>query len=382
MLDSPSVSDEQLRALIINSLEHQGFTLQGNQILPPSDLDKEKLRQLHQLSVQHRVEKFRKNLQRYEPRLLQRIANGSEVVPERIRPRLVEVQAGSEDELLFRYAGLHWSIPVSSGYGRRLRFLVVDEQNNKLIGIIALGDPVFALKGRDAWIGWTRQMRSERLHHVLDAFVLGAVPPYSFLLCGKLVAMLVASDEVRDAFQRKYGQRQSVILQRPIDGQLALVTTTSALGRSSLYNRLRYAERPLYYRAGFTQGSGEFQFSNGTYQALSDFAVEHTRPTAKHERWGTGFRNRREIIRKCLVQVGLSTDWLYHGIQREIFVVPLAYNTRQFLQGEDPTLVPFTQPASDLFAWFRKRWLIPRSQQDFRYQAFERSSYQLWPEKQ
>jgi hypothetical protein len=256
MLDSLSLSDEQLKELVIISLEHQGFTIQGSQILPPANLDKEKLRQLHQLAVQHRIEKFKKNLHRYEPLLLQRIADGSEVKPENISPRLVEVQADSEDELLFRYAGLHWSIPVSSGYGRRLRFLVVDEQNNKLMGILALGDPVFALKGRDEWIGWTRQMRSERLHHVLDAFVLGAVPPYSFLLCGKLIAMLAASDEVRGVFQRKYGQSQSVILQRPIDGQLALVTTTSALGRSSIYNRLRYDERPLYYRVGFTQGSG------------------------------------------------------------------------------------------------------------------------------
>ena len=40
-----------------------------------------------------------------------------------------------------------------------------------------------------------------RLRNVMDAFVLGAVPPYRELLCGKLVAMLAASDEVRDAFR-------------------------------------------------------------------------------------------------------------------------------------------------------------------------------------
>ncbi len=378
MLDRTALSDEQLKVLIINSLEHQGFIIQGNQILPPPDLDKEKLRQLHQLAVQHRIEKFKKNLQRYEPLLLQRIANGSEVIPEQISPRLIEVQPNSEDELLFRYAGLHWSIPVSSGYGRRLRFLVVDEQNDKLIGIFALGDPVFALKGRDEWIGWTSQARRENLHHVMDAFVLGAVPPYSFLLCGKLIATLVASDEVREAFERKYGQKQSIILQRQIQSRLSLVTTTSALGRSSIYNRLRYADRLLYQPAGFTQGFGEFHFSNGTYQALSDFAEQNCEPTAKQKLWGTGFRNRREIVRKCLVKVGVSTDWLNHGIRREIFMVPLAHNARQFLQGKDTILLPFNQPASELFAWFQERWLLPRAKHDFRYKAFTRSSYQLW----
>jgi len=68
------------------------------------------------------------------------------------------------------------------------------------------------------------------LHHALDAFVLGSVPPYSSLLCGKLIALLVASDEVREAFRRKYGGRSSVITERTLDGSLALITTTSATG--------------------------------------------------------------------------------------------------------------------------------------------------------
>ncbi|MGH8472133.1 MAG: Druantia anti-phage system protein DruA, partial [Gammaproteobacteria bacterium] len=34
----------------------------------------------------------------------------SEVVPEQISPRVVEVEAGTQNELLFRYARLHWSI--------------------------------------------------------------------------------------------------------------------------------------------------------------------------------------------------------------------------------------------------------------------------------
>ena len=46
---------------------------------------------------------------------------------------------------VFRYASLHWSVPVSQGYGRRTRFLVIDEQNEKLIGIFALGAVTVAL---------------------------------------------------------------------------------------------------------------------------------------------------------------------------------------------------------------------------------------------
>jgi Domain of unknown function (DUF4338) len=69
---------------------------------------------------------------------------------------------------------------------------------------------------------------------------VGAVPPYASLLCGKLVAMPATSSEVQHAFERKYRGQQSRISRHLFDGRLALLTTTSALGRSSLYNRLTF----------------------------------------------------------------------------------------------------------------------------------------------
>lgn len=376
------MNPEDLRKLIVKSLEEQGFVVQGNKILPPSNLTKDRLRELHSLAVRHRIEKAKKGLWRHEPRLLKRLAAGSEVVPEKIMPRLIEVQPDSEDELLFRYVSLHWSIPVSSGYGRRIRFLVIDEQNNKLIGLFGLGDPVFSLSARDRWVGWDKEARRQRLYNVMDAFILGAVPPYSSLLCGKLVAMLAASNEVREAFKRKYEARHSIIRGRRLLEGLAMITTTSALGRSSLYNRITYAGRRLYHSVGFTRGSGEFQFSNGIYETILQYVTQNCTPTAKQERWGTGFRNRREVIRKCLTEIGLSTDWMYHGVRREIFVVPLAQNTREFLRGEHSKLHWFDYPASELFSWFRKRWLLPRSERDQRYLEFKPSDYRIWSGKE
>jgi hypothetical protein len=367
-----------LQDRIIRSLRAQGFRVRNGAILPPKDLSKERIRELHETAVAHRIERARDGLFRMEKDLLRHIASGHEVVPSLISPRLVEVLPDSEEELLFRYASLHWSIPVSSGYGRRLRFLVVDEYNGKLIGLIGLGDPVFSLGPRDQWIGWTPSERKKRLGNVMDAFVLGAVPPYSFLLCGKLVAMLAASDTVRRAFKRKYGGTRSVIRRKVHDGRLALITTTSALGRSSVYNRLRLGDRLLYQSVGFTRGSGEFHFSNGLYGAITEFAEKNCEPTAKQERWGTGFRNRREVIKKCLPVLGLSSDWIYHGIKREVFVVPLARNTREFLRGEHTRLLWYQQSEAEMFEYFRDRWMLPRAAWDDRYRMFSRDSFSLW----
>jgi hypothetical protein len=372
------MNKERLKAKITRSLRQQGFHIRGGKLTPPQVLEKEQIRQIHALAVVHQVERCKSGLIRHETKLLSRIACGFEVDPCAIVPRLVEVQADSEDELLFRYVRLHWSIPVSAGYGRRLRFLVEDQANGKLIGIIGLADPVFNLGARDQWIGWDSSQRRERLNHVMDAFVLGAVPPYSSLLCGKLVAALVGSVEVRAAFARKYAKSESLIRERKGDGRLSLVTTTSALGRSSIYNRLRIGDRRLYVPVGFTRGSGDFHFSNGLYQSIYDYSHRWCDPSAKRDEWGTGFRNRREVVQKCLTKIGITTDWQYHGIKREIFMVPLASNTREFLRGEHQRLLWYPHTVDDISHWFRERWLLPRASRDDRYRTYSRESYRLW----
>ena len=366
----------RLRGLIEESLRSQGFDPSGQ--TRNTHLSKERMRKLHRPAVEHRLAKVAGGLRRREDVLLSYIASGEEVNPERIRPCLVEVKPKTTEELLVRYAAAHWSIPVSSGYGRRLRFVVVDEQNGRLIGVIGLGDPVFGLAPRDAWVGWNHEQRRHRLRYVMDAFLLGAVPPYSKLLCGKLIALLAASDEVQEAFARKYNNRETWITRESQSGVLAMLTTVSALGRSSIYNRLRFEERKIYESVGYTKGSGDFHFANGIYDEIQSFANRWCQPTAKKGNWGTGFRNRRETIRKVLVTVGLPTSLQYHGIRREAFVVPLAENTRSYLRGEDLYLQRYEQSADELFDHFRSRWLLPRARRDKAYQGFDRESYRLW----
>lgn len=371
-----------LRRRVVQGLGKQGFSLDGSVLIPPKALDKSALRQLHAAAVKHRLELAEPYLRKLEPRLLQRIANGYEIVPRFIKPKLVQVHSKTDDEILFRYISLHWSIPVSSGYGRRLRFLVVDEQNDKVMGAFGLGDPVFNLGARDVWIGWTQEERSDRLHNVMEAFLVGAVPPYSYLLGGKLVAMLMASTEVRRAFTRKYSSARSLIGRRDLDGRLVLITTISALGRSSVYNRLSYRGEKLLQGVGFTAGFGDFHFANGLYTAIKNHAELYCEPTARADRWGNGgFRNRREVIKKCLVDLRLPSDWVHHGIQREVFVMPLGAKARAYLRGEVQRPHFYDQNAHDLADYWRDRWALPRAEWDRDYLAFLNSSYRLWPDK-
>lgn len=368
----------KLRSAIRRSLRAQGFRISGDQISFRQSRDKRSIRKRHQHSVAKKIVLAEAALAGHENKLLSYIASGGEVDPRKIRPKLVQVRPDTIESKLFRYACLHWSIPISDGYGRRLRFLIFDDSNGKLIGLFGLGDPVYAVKARDEWVGWDSAAKAARLYHVMDAYVLGAVPPYSRLLAGKLVALATVCSEVRKAFVHRYKNRVSLISGKKREPHLVLITTTSALGRSSLYNRVKFKKRLVFESVGFTEGWGEFHFSDGVYEDISKFARERCVPTAKQRKWGRGFRNRRELVRKALIKLGISQEMLKHRIQREIFVAPLASNARAFLCGEDPR--PRYQRLSFLRAteFWIERWLLPRADRDNSFRDFDSQEWRLW----
>jgi len=379
----PTLRSKQtkLRSAIRRSLRAQGFRVAGNRVSFRQRRDKRSIRKRHEHAVEKRVALAESALAKHENDLLTCIASGHEVDPNEIKPKLVQVEPDTFDSKLFRYACLHWSIPISDGYGRRLRFLIFDDSNGKLIGLFGLGDPVYAIKARDEWIGWDSNAKASRLYHVMDAYVLGAVPPYSRLLAGKLVALAAACSEVRTAFAKRYGNRVSLISGKKREPHLVLITTTSALGRSSLYNRAKFGKRLVFESVGFTGGWGEFHFSDGVYGDLSDFARQRCVPTAKKEKWGSGFRNRRELVRKVLMKLGFTQDLLNHGIQREVFVAPLASNARKFLRGEDSRPRYRRLSFARAVEFWRERWLLPRAERDASFRDFDSNDWRLWKER-
>jgi len=81
---------------------------------------------------------------------------------------------------------------------------------------------------------------------VAEVSVCGAIHPYSELLGGKLVALLLLSEDVQNAYRERYGGQVSVIASQMAGRaitkppELRVLTTTSLYGvGSSQYNRLR-----------------------------------------------------------------------------------------------------------------------------------------------
>jgi hypothetical protein len=299
------------------------------------------------------------------PRLISCFANGSDINPGLVSPVLQLVLPGTWQSDLFRLACLTWSIPVSGGYGRRLRFLVWDESNQKLMGVIGLADPVFNLRARDSHIGWSAKDRKKSLIHMLDAFALGAVAPYNKLLGGKLIACLVRSKEVLEAFNRKYATCSSTISQDVRPAHLVAVTTTSALGRSSVYNRLRLLDCRYFQSVGYTDGWGHFHMPERLFDKLRDYLRRRRDPYADNHRFGDGPSWRFRAIRQALTHLGLRPDLLRHGLAREVFFCSLAENSLQVLRG-DRKRPRYDNVLSvrEIGELARDRWVLPRSRRD------------------
>lgn len=368
-----TLSNVGLQEAIHEQLKKLGFSKNGKGYIIEGQLTKQRIRDFHsrkRIEVLHNNKAF---IEKYGPDLVMNFATGRQVDPEAITPELIEVKSDSEESRLFRFACLLWSVPVSQGFGRRIRFLVKDKQNGQLIGLFALGDPVFNLSARDKWIGWTFEDRKDRLIHIMDAYVVGSVPPYSQLIGGKLVAALMGSREVKEVYERKYLGRQAVISGKENRARLVLLTTTSAMGRSSLYNRLSIPNGPQFIRIGETRGFGHFHLSGEIFEQMRSYLKAIGHPYATGNRFGMGPNWKIRVARTALEKIGLEADdILNHGIAREVYAVPLAHNWQEILLGTQKNVRSCVLSASEIVKFCLNRWVVPRASRNKRYKRFAR----------
>lgn len=365
----------ELRQKIIHKLLSFGYEHQSNgEFKPPDSIDKSSIRLFHEDRHRHIIQSNKDWIIKNEEKIFNFFANGDDIDISSISPQLVKVQDKPKYQELFRYATYLWSIPVSQGYGRRMRYLVMDSSNNKLMGIFGLTDPVIGLKARDDWIGWSKDQKEDRLWHTLDAYVLGAVPPYNIILGGKIVAALTTCNEIREDFRKKYENKKAVISGKKRKGNLALVTTNTALGKSSMLSRLYFTSggynektdtrnrRELWHHIGWTSGYGHFHLNSGLADEMIDYLHEVNDPIIEKNRFGQGPQWKMRVIRNCLQRINLNgNELLFHGIKRGFYGAPLTHNFKEYLCGKTDELEYYDQNAEDISTYIKDRYIIPRA---------------------
>ena len=311
------------------------------------------------------LDKHKEWLEKNWPKYGNFFAEPTEVGPSAIQPRLELIQKQSQRDI-FRIARLFWSLPYSRGYGRRLEYLLWDEANGKLMGILGLQSAPISLPARDRKFNIPREQKIELVNQTMDAYTLGALPPYSDLLAGKLVVLAAASQDVRKDYEQRYQGRRTVMWDRVLPASLLAISTLSAFGSSSLYNRVSKGlngKQNLWatISLGPCTGWGTLHFSDYLYEKMKSFHKKLL-PEKPTSGFGTGPKIRLQVTRRVLAALGLPKNHIRHNIKREVFMITHIENLEGVLAGTGEEPIYNDKPFDDLATFWKERYCLPRAQ--------------------
>lgn len=359
--------EERATLLLTHDLVRLGWRLRSStkksfELAAPQVYSKEVIKQAMAYSRNTFIERNEEWIKNHIELGRANLANGESVLLSKIKPR-IEICETQEQNNLFRLFRYYWSSPSSDYVGRRMRILVRDDgiEGSPVIGIAAIGSSIIHIPDRDKWIGWDTQTRSENLISMMDAYVIGALPPYNELLGGKLMAYVLASNEIRALYRKKYRGKKTIIKGRT-GSHLVLLATTSLYGtHSAQYARLKYGKTLLYQPIGSTSGYGSLHISPETFETMRELAEAKGCNTSN--RFGMGPNWRMRIIRSACDILNLDSDViLQHSFQRGLYGISLAVNSKSFLRGETRKPIYRNMPLKKLVKFWKKRWFDMRRQ--------------------
>jgi len=363
-------SEEILREKIINALGEQGFKI--NPHVSPWDSSKEAYKVVQQRSRREQISHHKEFLKGCFEQAKMYCRDGRDIVPEEIKLELREVKSNSFEEILFRWWNLiWWSIPYQHAYGRQMRFLLWDNVHDAPFGLIGLQSPVLKISVRDNALEIPKGELDIWVNKSMNAQRVGALPPYNELLGGKMVALTLASNEIRDTYKRKYESYTTIIKCRQLEPDLLFITTTSAFGKSSLYNRLKYNSDLVAKCLGYTQGSGSFQIPENLYDEIVQLLKSRGVNIARG--YGNGPSRKLRLIALGLRYLGIPS-FAYHGIKREFYLFPLVKNLKKVIQNEEDAIW-YDRPFDKLVDYWKERWAIPRAERMPEWKDFEANKF-------
>jgi hypothetical protein len=347
--------EERVTLLLMRDLVRLGWRLKTNsrnffEFVPPTSYSKNVVRNTMAYARNAILEENAEWISNHIHLARKQIACGKAVLSSPIQPR-IEVCTTQP----------HWSSPYSEYVGRRIKLLIRDDgvEGSPVIGIAALGSSIIHIPDRDKWIGWGTKTRTKRIVYMMDAYVLGALPPYNHITGGKLIAYILASNEIRKIYRNKYANQKTLIEAREAS-DLVMIVTSSLYGlHSSQYNRLSFDNKLLYQPIGQTAGYGTLHITSETFEAMK-LLVEQ-KGLAISYKFGGGPNWRMRVIRTACNIMGWNEEViLRHSFQRGLYAVPLADNWKEFLLGKAETPQYIDMPMEKLIKHWKTRWLNMR----------------------
>lgn len=240
--------------------------------------------------------------------------DGTDIQLQKIAPAIHICRTRRENEI-FHYCRLLQSFPTANLIGRQLRALVFDQGQARplLMGAIGLSSSPYSLSCRDTFLHWDSKHRPELRNDGLDALMQLAVcmslPPYSYLLCGKLMAALALSKTIADEYRTRYKEK----IRRGT--RLQGLTTICAGGRHCpIFHRIMLRPGGLYRRVGETAGYTTAFLSKESMTEARRL-VNSTTQTKDNAVFGKSMRLIKSAMKICdLPYEGLVKSGLRKGV--------------------------------------------------------------------
>ncbi len=362
-----------LRQQINKSLQNQGYSLSAGEFSLVNDAY-ETLRQAHFLAKRERITEQENFIRNNLEFIQNRMVDGKELSIEKISPKLILVKASSDWEKLFRWWNyVWWSLPYERAFGRQMRYIIWDQYHKAVIGLIGLQSPILSWSPRDKYLNIPTPTKDYWVNQSMSAQRLGALPPYNTILGGKLIAMLMTSDTVRNDFHKKYSNATTILNKRKLPAHLLFVTTTGAFGKSSIYTRLKLREDWLAKFIGYSNGSGSFHIPNEIYEKLLDLLNDNG--TNIKRGYGTGPSRKMRLIREGMTSLGYKNGTV-HGVRRAIYLFPYAKNLYKLISGDHTKPLWYNHREKDLVEFWKARWILPRIEKRYNVlQKFSRKEF-------
>jgi hypothetical protein len=351
-----NITTEELKKEIINNMHLFNNT--------SSTYSKEYLRLFYKSLRDEQWKIYKQKLLKTANTAMEYSINDNTINPENIKLEIKVINNNNDysylNDLYFFWNIFWWSTPYSQACGRQIRLLLWDVYHNAPFGLINLQSPVLNLGARDRYLKINTFSKDNMIYWINQSLYgqrIGALPPYNELLGSKMVALTLASKDIREIYENKYKSNGKV----PI--RLLFVTTTGAYGKSSVYDRLKIKTNNEYYEAfkliGYTAGYGSCYIPETLYKKIKQYLNENHNDIIKRFSFNECSSPKLRLLKQVSRLLSLP-DITFHNIKKGVYICEHVNNLSQVIHNnENPNWYNFS--FEDLVTYWKERWCIPRS---------------------
>jgi len=332
-MESSKIKEQELKNYIVNQWHQMGFVMVGNQIATQTP---ESARNVISWIKNKNLESKKIYIERAYSAILDHSITASQLCPEKIKPRIIDCNKSEYfGNLFLGWRNLWWSMTYSGAVGRRLPILMWDDYHNAPIGLWGLASHRYSKGGNGI---------NKYANNSLECRSGGALPPYSFLLGGKLTTALSLTDDVKNIFKQTYGD------------DLYFTITSAMYGKSPIYDRITINGIKMSHQYGYDSGSSEIHIMHFR-DKLVKWGEENLNPKTYYPKGSAIYP--KEMARIVLKHLGFKKPY-YHGIVKPRYLHTTCLNIKDVLQhGSNPKMTKLSTETA--FKWWYERWFKPRS---------------------